>query len=75
MRAGDSDMAAPIVSRDGHVMGMIALRGVPFAALRTVSLSDLNIVARWLSRALSTGNTETIAAGPAAPAERLGHVG
>lgn len=75
VRAGDSDMAAPIVSRDGHVMGMIALRGVPFAALRTASLSDLNIVARWLSRALSTGNTETIDAGPAAPAERLGHVG
>lgn len=60
VQADDSDMAAPILARDGHVMGMIALRGVPFAALRTASLSDLNILACWLARALSTGSTETI---------------
>lgn len=70
VRAGDSDMAAPLLSREGHVMGMIALRGVPFAALRTTFLSELNIVACWLARALSTGTTKTLDAGPAAPGQR-----
>jgi hypothetical protein len=69
----DSDMAAPILSRDGHLVGMIALRGVPFAALRAASLSDLDIVACWLSRALSTGTTATIEGGPAARAQWLAH--
>lgn len=71
VRAGDSDMAVPILSRDGHVMGMIALRGVPFAALGTASLSDLNTVACWLSRALSTGTIKAIHAGAAGPDDRL----
>jgi hypothetical protein len=71
VRVGDSDMAAPLLSREGHVMGMIALRGVPFAALRAAFLSDLNIVACWLARALSTGTTKTLDAGPAAPGQRL----
>jgi hypothetical protein len=75
VRAGDSDMAAPILSPSGHVMGMIALRGVPFAALRTAALSDLHIVACWLARALSTGGTETLDAGPAAPEQWLADAG
>jgi hypothetical protein len=61
VRIDDSDLAAPITGRDGHVVGMIALRGVPFAATKTASLSDLNVVARWLSRVLPDG----IDAGPA----------
>jgi hypothetical protein len=52
VRADDSDLAAPIVRSDGRVVGMIALRGVPFVAVKAASLSDLNVVARWLSRVL-----------------------
>lgn len=53
VRPDDSDLAAPIFGGDGLVAGMIALRGVPYAAMKTASLSDLNVVARWLSRALA----------------------
>jgi hypothetical protein len=77
VQTGDSDMAAPILSRDGQVMGMIALWGVPFAALRAASLSDLNIVACWLARSLSTATSEVIDidAGAAAPEQRLADAG
>lgn len=52
-RTEDSDLAAPLVGGDGHVVGMIALRGVPFPGMKTTSLSDLGVMARWLSRALT----------------------
>lgn len=71
VRIDDSDLAAPIVARDGHVVGMIALRGVPYAAMKTTSLSDLNVVARWLSRVLPDG----IDAGPAARNRRRADAG
>lgn len=71
VRRDDSDLAAPIVARDGHVVGMIALRGVPFAAMKTASLSDLNVVARWLARVLPDG----IDAGPAARNRRHADAG
>lgn len=75
VRAADSDMAAPILSGDGHVLGIIALRGMPFAALRTASLSDLNIVGCWLAHALSAGVTETLDTGAAAPEPWLADAG
>ena len=75
VRIGDSDMAAPILARDGRVLGMIALRGAPFSALTSASLSDLNIVARWLARSLSSGATEALNAGEAAPGQRLADAG
>jgi hypothetical protein len=75
VRAADSDMAAPILSRDGDVLGIIALRGMPFAALRTASLSDLNIVGCWLARALSAGATETLETGAIVPESWLADAG
>jgi len=74
-QVGDSDMVAPILSPDGRAIGFVALRGVPFAALSTASLSDLDIVACWLARALLAGNSEIIDAGAAAPVQRLADAG
>lgn len=71
VRVDDSDLAAPIAGRDGHVIGMIALRGVPFASLNTASLSDLNVIARWLSRVLP----DEIDAGPTAHNRRHADAG
>ncbi|HEU4734643.1 MAG TPA: hypothetical protein VFT22_42420 [Kofleriaceae bacterium] len=73
VEVGDSDMAAPILARDGDALGIIALRGVPLPAMRTASLSELSIVASWLARALASGNTLT--AGVAAPGLRLADAG
>jgi hypothetical protein len=58
VRICDSDLAAPILSRDGRALGVIALRGVPFAALGAASLSDLNIVACWLARGLAAATMD-----------------
>jgi hypothetical protein len=71
VRVDDSDLAAPLISRDGRVIGMMALRGVPYAAMRTASLSDLNTVARWLSRVLPN----EIDAGPVARNQRRADAG
>lgn len=75
VRAADSDMAAPILSRDGDVLGIIALRGMPFADLGTASLSDLNIVGCWLARALSAGPTEALETGVVIPEPWLADAG
>ena len=75
VRIGDSDLAAPILSRDGDAIGVIALRGVPCTALETASLSDLNIVACWLARGVSAGTTETPDSGAPAPKHRLADAG
>jgi hypothetical protein len=71
VRIDDSDLAAPLVGRDGRVIGMIALRGVPYAVIRTTSLSDLSTVAHWLSRVLPN----EIDAGPAARSRRRADAG
>lgn len=65
VRPDDSDLAAPIIRSDGVITGMIALRGVPFAAMKAASLSDLDVVARWLSRTLDGAS-----AGGAASSQR-----
>jgi hypothetical protein len=70
VRICDSDMAAPILSRDGRALGVIALRGVPFAALGGASLSDLNIVACWLARGLAAATMDC--PDPGTPAPELG---
>ncbi|HEX7838991.1 MAG TPA: hypothetical protein VF469_16045, partial [Kofleriaceae bacterium] len=75
VRIGDSDLAAPILTRDGGAMGVIALRGVPFTALGAASLSDLNIVACWLARGLSAGTIEPPESGAPAPEHRLADAG
>lgn len=75
VRASDSDIAAPILSRDGHALGIIALRGVPLSTLCAASLSDLNIVVSWLAHALSTRTTEAIDAAAGDPVDRLADAG
>jgi hypothetical protein len=67
VRICDSDLAAPILSRDGRALGVIALRGVPFAALGAASLSDLNIVACWLARGLAAATMDCPDSGAVVP--------
>lgn len=75
VRICDSDLAAPILSRDGRALGVIALRGVPFAALGAASLSDLNIVACWLARGLAAATMDCPDSGAPAPELRLADAG
>lgn len=75
VRICDSDLAAPILSRDGRALGVIALRGVPFAALGAASLSDLNIVACWLARGLTTATMDFLDSGTPAPELGLADAG
>lgn len=50
----DSDVAAPIIDDDcGLVVGVIALRGIPAASLRSANLIDLRLIAQWLAPALN----------------------
>jgi hypothetical protein len=50
----DSDLAAPIFAGKGeHLVGLIALRGVPHGGANTSALHDLTLVAGWCARSLS----------------------
>jgi hypothetical protein len=75
VRICDSDLAAPILSPDGRALGVIALRGVPFAALEAAALSDLNIVACWLARGLAAATMDCPDSGTPAPELGLADAG
>ncbi|HEX3764830.1 MAG TPA: hypothetical protein VHW23_39310 [Kofleriaceae bacterium] len=75
VRICDSDLAAPILSHDGRALGVIALRGVPFAALGAAALSDLSIVASWLARGLATATMDCADSGGSAPELRRADAG
>jgi hypothetical protein len=51
--AADGDLAVPVVSEEGEVLGVIALRGVAPGKLRAVDARDAVIVARWLAPSLA----------------------
>ncbi len=47
VRADDSDLVAPLIAPDGRVLGVLALRRVPYLALAGAVREDLIAVARW----------------------------
>lgn len=49
---GDSDVAAPIVDPAGAVLGVLTLRGLPFAFLQTSSLPEVAFLAEWIAEPL-----------------------
>ncbi|MDZ4694739.1 MAG: hypothetical protein SGI86_06280 [Deltaproteobacteria bacterium] len=46
----DSDMAVPITSSQGNIIGIIALCGVPLDSLGNALLNDLMLIATWCSK-------------------------
>lgn len=74
VRTDDSDLVAPLIAPDGRVLGVLALRRVPYFALAGAVREDLIAVARWAAGPLARTLGD---AGPAAavgrPAE-LHHV-
>jgi hypothetical protein len=46
----DSDMAVPVISPSGDVIGIMALRGVPADSLGTALLHDLALIAQWCAK-------------------------
>jgi hypothetical protein len=61
----DSDVAAPIADRDGAVLGVLALRGVPSDSLCHALVHDLGIVARWCAKASASRESATGSPPPA----------
>ena len=53
VRAEDSDLAAPLLDGDGEVVGVLALRELPYTELGAAARADLNVVARWVAPALA----------------------
>lgn len=53
VRSGDSDVAAPMVDSRGDVVGVLALRGMPYTTLDTTMASEIACVARWAAPTLS----------------------
>jgi hypothetical protein len=53
VRPEDSDLAAPLLDDQGSVIGVLALRGLPYAALGAATRADLTAVARWVARTLA----------------------
>ncbi len=52
--ARDSDLAAPILTgEEGHLAGLIVLRGVPQGGASAAALHDLFLIAGWSARALA----------------------
>jgi hypothetical protein len=47
---GDSDMAVPVTSPTGDVVGVLALRGVPLDSLGAALLHDLALIAQWCAK-------------------------
>lgn len=45
----DSDVAVPIVSPKGELLGVVAFRGIEPGALRAADLRDLTVVAKWIA--------------------------
>jgi hypothetical protein len=65
VRADDSDLVAPLLGPDGRVIGVLALRRVPYRALAGAIREDLVAVARWAAGPLARHLGD---AGPAAAA-------
>jgi len=53
VRAEDSDLVAPLIGPDGRVIGVLALRRVPYRALAGAIREDLVAVARWAAGPLA----------------------
>ena len=49
----DSDLAAPILDPSGEVLGVLAVRGIPYAALSGVILHELSIIAQWSAKPIA----------------------
>ena len=65
VRAEDSDLVAPLIGPDGVVIGVLALRRVPYRAHAGAVREDLIAVARWAAGPLARTLGD---AGPAAAA-------
>jgi hypothetical protein len=64
VRPGDSDVAAPVQDDSGEVVGVLALRGVPYAQLATTLASEVAGVARWSAPALSRARAQAASSLP-----------
>ncbi len=53
VRPGDSDVAAAMIDSRGEVVGVLALRGVPYTTLDQTLASEISCVARWAAPTLS----------------------
>lgn len=53
VRSGDSDVAAAMIDDTGEVVGVLALRGVPYTTLDTTLAAEISCVARWAAPTLS----------------------
>jgi hypothetical protein len=51
---GDSDLAAPIVSDEVGMVGLIVLHGVPQGGASAAAVHDLALIAGWCARALAS---------------------
>jgi len=51
--AGDADMAAPLLDRNGKAFGVLALRGLPHRGAGMMAIRDLNVASSWLASALT----------------------
>lgn len=68
VRPDDSDLVAPLIAPDGRVLGVLALRRVPYVALAGAVREDLIAVARWaagpLARTVGDAGPSTAAVRP-----------
>jgi len=55
---GDSDLAAPILSPRGALIGVLAVRGVPQGGASAAALRDLAVIASWSAAALLRAEPE-----------------
>ncbi len=62
VQADDSDLVAPLITADGQLLGVIALRRVPLTALCSAVRQDLAQVARWATGSLARAPREVATA-------------
>lgn len=71
VRPGDSDVAAPVLDDGAEVVGVLALRGVPYAQLATTLAAELAAVARWSAPALARARAQAAPSLPCRPTQPL----
>lgn len=60
VHSGDSDVAAPMIDSGGQVVGVLALRGVPYTTLDTTLAAEVSCVARWAAPTMARARRKPI---------------
>lgn len=60
VRVGDSDVAVALIDADNEVVGVLALRGMPYTTLDATLAAELSCIAAWAAPALARARIQVV---------------